>query len=194
VIRGYRSSFGAALAAGSWRFQIYTRESDLGRDTRATERPYVPRYRRIRRFDHPPRPLRTPFAVRILSRIPAADLTRACTYTLYPYTRFLGLTDPPSSLGGSAENRLSTSRPSPHITIIEEVDAIYSRTSTRRSPFQRNLPRLLSALHPLLIRALRLSLPRLGCFEFISALWNASGHRSDYTLRSTCLHATCCTR
>lgn len=44
---------------------------------------------------------------------------------------------------GSAENRLSTSELSPHITTIERVDRI-SRMSTRRSPFHRNLSWLLS--------------------------------------------------
>lgn len=64
---------------------------------------------------------------------------------------------------GSAENRLSTSKLSPHITTIERVDRI-SHTSIRRSPrpFHRNLSWLLftsSSSSPAFFLSSHLSLP-----------------------------------
>lgn len=71
-------------------------------------------------------------------------------------------------------------------------------TSTRRFPrllIEISSPVVLSFVVVVVVYpSIHGPVGRLRRFEFISALWNASGHRSDYTLRSTCLHATCCTR
>lgn len=68
-------------------------------------------------------------------------------------------------LSGSAENRLSTSGLSPHITAIEGVDRI-SRTSTRRSPRPFSPEPLLFALH--LVFFVSCVLPFLS-FPFLSS-------------------------
>lgn len=137
-----RDAIQSKALVAPWRFQIYIRESDAG--TRyAAPSDLTFSYTAVLEISFLPWFLA---GVHILLCI---SPRRAHIY-MYMYNMYIHIYMCPSWLtrlfSGSAENRLSTSKLSPHITAIEVVDRI-SRTSTRRSPgpFHRNLSWLLSS-------------------------------------------------